>query len=551
MTDRSADDIRQRVQERVAQEAADAADSAPGSLDGGGSGSAARRAGSPGACGDETSSGGIDSAFIRACLFENELGDGRLYAAIHRDRLIFCKSSEEWYVWTGHHWERDIMGRALTAVEEVVAHYLAEYRRVGKEISDAVSAGEDAKSQKLTRLNDLHDALVKRAIQLRGDRRRTACLKWAHTIDAPLAVTGEELDEKPMLFPCANGVIDLETGRLLPGRPNDYLVKSSPIAWEGIDAPCPLWEKTLIEIFNGSKPLVSYLRRLLGYGMTGLVTEKVFPVLYGKTGWNGRSLIVDTVRRVMGNLAGAIPSEMLLSQRFAKSASGPSPDIMGLKGIRLAVASEIDEDQRFSAARIKWLTGRDELVGRNPHDTHQTRFYPTHKLILMTNTQPEAPASDTAFWYRVALIPFDISFVNRDPQEPYERRAVLDLDRCIIAEAPGILAWLVRGCLEWQRDGLSPPREVTDATAKYRLDEDLVADYIYECCDIGDPNAEEAATALYGRFSEWYKSNIGPKPRSGTWFGKQLGKKYEKRKSNGRVIYQGIALKSAYTPADQ
>ncbi len=146
-------------------------------------------------------------------------------------------------------------------------------------------------------------------------------------------------------------------------------------------SPVDLWEKTLLQIFNGCQPLVDYIRRLFGYSMTGLVTEKVFPVLYGKTGWNGRSMIMETVRKVIGEFAHSIPSEMLLAQRFGRSSSGPSPDIMALKGIRLAYGSEIDENQSFSVARIKGLTGKDEIVGRNPHAAYQTNFSPTHKLF--------------------------------------------------------------------------------------------------------------------------------------------------------------------------
>jgi putative DNA primase/helicase len=251
---------------------------------------------------------------------------------------------------------------------------------------------------------------------------------------------------------------------------------------------------------------------------------------------------VETISYVMGELAGSIPSEMLLSQKFAKSASGPSPDIMSLKGVRMAFASEIDEGQKFSAARVKWLTGKDELVGRNPHEKYQTHFDPTHKLFVMTNTQPTAPPNDKAFWERLHLVPFLISFVNRDPQESHERRAILDLDKQVLKEAPGILSWLVRGCLLWQKHGLKPPREITKATEEYRKNEDLLADWNDECC-IREPGAKDKATNLYQSFVQWYHDNIGKKEPSGTWFGKQLAQKYEKSKSHGVIMYHGIALK--------
>jgi putative DNA primase/helicase len=345
-----------------------------------------------------------------------------------------------------------------------------------------------------------------------------------------------------MLFACANGVIDLETGVLRPGRPEDLITLASPAEFKGIDCPAPIWERTLTEIFAGQEIIIPYLQRLFGYAMTGSVREKVFPLFYGATGWNGRSLIIETVNHVMGSMAGSIQSEMLLSQRFAKSSAAPSPDIIALKGLRMAFASEIDEGQKFSAAKIKWLTGKDELIGRSPHDKYSTRFDPTHKLFLMTNTQPEAPANDKAFWERVHLIPFKISFVNRDPQEPYERRAILDLDQQLRKEESGILAWLVRGCLFYQQKGLTPPLEITKATEEYRKGEDVLADFIEECC-IREDGAKGKASDLYQRYVKWYHDNVGEKERTGTWFGKQLRQKFPKSKSNGVVIYQGIALK--------
>jgi len=508
MTDNS--DIRKQVQDRIDREALQASPAA-----------------------DEPK---ITSKLIQECLFANEMGDGVLYATLFRDRYLYCKNTQEWYDWSGHSWKLDRMNRSLADVEKIVEHYLAEHRGLAARISE-LAAGDDAVSKIKRQQHDL----LKRVSQLRGSKRRRACLEFAHTISNPLAIEGEEFDSKPMLFPCANGVIDLETGKLKPGRPRDYLTKSSPVSYAGIDEPAPLWEKSLLEIFNGNGDMVSYIRRLFGYAITGLTNEKVFPVLYGRTGWNGRSLIVETISNVMGDLAGSIPSEMLLSPKFAKSSSSPSSDLMSLKGIRMAFASEVDEFQRFSAAKIKWLTGNDELVGRTPYDKYSTRFIPTHKLILMTNNQPQAPPNDRAFWERLHLIPFFVSFVKREIRETHEHRAILDLNKQLLKEVPGILSWLVRGCLEWQREGLRPPREVTEATEQYRRNEDILADFIDECCR-KEPCAKEKSAILYARFIEWYHDNIGKSEPSGTWFGKHMTQKFDKIKSDGCVVYQGIAL---------
>lgn len=512
------DDIRQQVQERVAAEAAQIP-------------------------ADEEQK--IDSKFIIECLYANSMGDGMLFAALFRDKFLYCKSQKEWYKWGGHCWKLDVMDEALAAVDCVAKKYLEEYKRTASEMAKLAATGTDAKEE-INKLRGISNKLLERVRQLRGDNRRTACLKFAHTIENPLAISGEEFDNKPMLFPCANGVIDLETGKIKPGKPSDYLTLASPVEFTSIDEPAPLWEKSLLQIYNcdreeSDKSMVEYLQRLYGYSMTGLVQEKVFPVLYGKTGWNGRSLIVETISAVMGSLAGSIPSEMLLTQKFAKSSSGPSPDIMSLKGIRFAFASEIDEGQRFSAAKIKWLTGRDELQGRWPNDKRPIRFAPTHKLFVMTNVQPEAPPDDKAFWERLHLIPHDISFVNREPQDSYERRAIPTLDKQLENERSGILAWLVRGCLLWQRDGLNPPTQIMDVTEEYRRNEDTLADFIEECC-ILEPGAKEKGSKLYERFVKWYNANIGKKEWSGTKFGKRMSKKFSKNKSEGCNVYHGIAL---------
>ena len=511
------DDIKRQVRERIDEEAAQAPATAP------------------------DSGPKIDSKFISDCIFANALGDGTMYATLFRDKLLYCKNMQEWFEWTGHRWQRDIMGRSLAAVELVVRKYLGEYKRLAGEIAGVVVDGDDEGQAKVKKLRKSQHDLLNRASKLRDDRRRTACLKFAHTIEDPLAITGDEFDQKPNLFPCANGVIDLVRGTLIDGRPGDYLSMASPVDFKSIDEPAVLWEKTLLEIFSGDEEMVAYIQRLFGYAMTGLIHEKVFPVFYGKGGWNGRSLIIETISYVMGSLAGSIPSEMLLSSKYVKASSGPSPDVMSLKGMRLTFASETDEGQKFSASKVKWLTGKDELNGRNPHDKYSTRFQPTHKLFLMTNSQPQAPANDKAFWERLHLIPFTLSFVNRDPQDATERRAILDLDQKLLKEAPGIFAWLVRGCLLWRKHGLKPPRKVTDATEKYRRNEDLLADFIDECC-LREPGAKGKASVLYGRFVSWYHDNIGTKEPSGTWFGKQLSQKYDKSKSEGCVIYIGITL---------
>ena len=150
---------------------------------------------------------------------------------------------------------------------------------------------------------------------------------------------------------------------------------------------------------------------------------------------------------------------------------------------------------------------------------------------------------DFAFWERVHLIPFTISFVDRAVQSDRERPADKNLREKLLREDSGILGWLIRGSLQWQRQGLNPPQAVLEATAGYRRDEDLLADFIDECCNLGR-YLEVGAKELYESFSIWFESNVSKKILSQKKFGSLMRRKFEhKRGSTGRVVYQGLDLR--------
>mgnify|MGYP000457002986 CR=1 FL=1 len=469
---------------------------------------------------------------LKECFDAAELGDGLVYAILHEGFFIYNKSAQEWLRWNGQSWDLDIMDLALANVEAVANVYAGALQ----EIMEA-EAPDESEQERQKRKIKLYN---KRITKLRTERGRQNCLKFATTNPSKTtATTGDIFDQNPWLLACKNGVVDLRTGELYPGQPGDYISKASPVAYPGIEAPCPTWDKTLREIFGEETDIISYMARLFGYAITGLSSENVLPVLWGQ-GRNGKTTIVEVISRILGPLAAPIQAEMLLDQGRNRSSAGPSPDIMALRGLRLAFASEADEGRKFSPSRIKWLSGSDTLVGRAPHDRRETTFSPSHTLILLTNHKPHAPSSDFAFWERVHLIPFNYSFVDRAPQKDNEFRADKDLSDKLEAEATGILAWMVRGCLQWQQMGLNPPDIIRDATDEYRRDEDLLADFIEDRCYI-HPDAFVHASALYDDFKQWFENNVSKRPFSQKKFGNLLKDRFEKEKK-GTVIYHGLRL---------
>lgn len=479
----------------------------------------------------------IDSKFIISCLNANEIGDGNLYAALNKDNFIFNKTSNEWYSWAGHHWDRDVMNASVAEVEKVSDRYLQEYSNLSEQIKFAAAAGD---TEKIKNMESDKERILKRVSRLRSQRGRINCLACACTSRNPISVYGDEFDLNPYVLACKNGVINLLTGEATPGIPEDYIFKACPHEWAGINEPCPEFEKFLDTIFESNQDLVSFMQRLLGYSIAGITHENKFVIFYGQ-GRNGKSVLVETILHALGPLASPIQSEMLLDQGRSRSSAGPSPDILSLKGLRMAFASETDEGRQFSSSKVKWMSGGDTLVGRLPHDRYETHFLPSHTLYLLTNNKPHASSYDFALWERMLLIPFRLSFVNREPRLENERLADLYIKDKLKKEVSGILAWLVRGFISWSEIGLSPPAIIKDATEEYKREEDILEDFIEEYC-YRDTEIKIEASNLYDAFNEWFLKNVSKKGLSQKKFGRLMRKAGFDKVKSGTYAYIGLGL---------
>jgi len=478
-----------------------------------------------------------DLAFALECWGNNVAGDGEFYKELYRNDFVFNKSMDSWMAWADHHWQIDKMGYAVASVAGVAAAYTAAAIKLSKKIREL---DDDDPQEK--KLKSQRKAYNKRAWDLKDGQRANKVLFYVHNSYGSLAIDGSEVDRDPWKLPCVNGVINLKTGELEPGRQEDYLLKASPVAWpdDGIDADSTEWENTLLEIFSGNQNLVDFFRQICGYALVGEVFESVIIVMTGR-GRNGKSMIVETISKILGQLAGAIRSEMLLEQSRSANSSAPSPDIMALRGNRMAFASETDEGRRISSSRVKWLTGNDTLTGRNPHDKYEVRFKPSHTIFLLTNNRPKIPAEDFAMWERMILFPFEVSFVDREPKNENEKWADPKLAKRLENILPNILAWMVRGCLEWQRAGrLKRPSVVRMAVKDYQRDEDNIGTFIEDCCVVG-PEYKVGSSAVYSIFETWWPKNISNRVPKHKWFGNLFSKRFEKRKTP-LTTYFGVGL---------
>ncbi len=483
----------------------------------------------------------LSDDFIMKCLKANRVGDAMLYNALHRGRYVFVKRWVRFIRWAGHHWQEDIMETAQASIESVCEEYLRVVANLGKQADDAVG---DEKAL----LERKREDLLKRVSSLRAPSGREQLLKCTHTIADPLAITGDELDQQPYLLACQNGVIDLRSGEFRDGRPQDYVLNACPIKWEGIDAPCPTFEKFIYSCHENDN-IVAFLQRALGYGIMGARDDHYWFVFYGARGRNGKDTLFKILTAILGDdLASTIDTALLLDTKHVRSSAGPSPDVLALRGKRMAFATEAEDGQKFAMSKIKWLTGGSNLMARGLQDKLYTTWKQTHLLFLLTNEIPRAKADDDAFWTRTLAVPWKLRFVDK-PTTPDERPRDPKMEHKLMKELSGILAWLVRGCLAYQKDGLQPPEEVLACTRDRRTAFDDVGRFLEECCEReqvpegGDSALRTSATDLLNAFNWWLNKNVDSSyVYSARRLGDILGKKGIPKKKSGGMVYLGVRL---------
>lgn len=481
----------------------------------------------------------ISSQDIIDALKANEDGDAWLFREINRHRLCYDHSRRLWHIWNKHYWKEDDVGNALAEIESVVDIYADEASRQAQFKIDATKNGDNDSANKS---EQIEKELLSRIHMLQTLRRKKNILTLASSGYHSLGISGDQWDSDPFLVGCNNAVIDLRTGQARPGNSSDYIKTVAPTDWQGIDAKAPVFQQFLKDVFNDEMDLITFIQRLFGFACSGLSNEHIFPILWGG-GRNGKGTLFETIREVTGALSGPIQSEMLLKQTFTRSSAGPSPDIMSLHGKRIVWANETDEGRKLNVSKVKWLAGEDTLVGRHVQGKKEIRFKPTHTLFLQTNHKPRIPADDQAIWQRVLLIPFNMSFVD-DPKKANERKRDPYMRQKLVSEAPGILAWLVKGFIEYYNYGLNPPELVKANTEKYREDEDVLGQFISERCSISKSSKQQAGP-LHTAYKAWCESN-SYKPLGSRKFGERMVEKYD-RVDEGCRYYMGIELNATST----
>lgn len=414
-----------------------------------------------------------------------DAGNAELFASLHENRVRYDHKRERWFVWWKHWWIEDS--------NETVVQWAKRAARLRVQCAGTLCEKEQKKEESWALHSESRSGLE-------------ATLRLARS-EAPLADEGDSWDADPFLLGVANGVVNLRTGELRSGKPADKITLHSSVAFDP-KASAPRWEQFLKEIFEDDLALIDYVHRAVGYSATGDVREQCLFLCYG-IGANGKTTFLDVLNYAMGDYAGNLPFTAL----ELKARSEIPNEIAGLRGRRFVTAIETNESARLNEARIKALTGCDPITARFLFREWFT-FVPTAKLWLAFNNKPQVADDSKGFWRRPRIIPFIHQFGEKGEADPTLRSTLR-------AEAPGILAWIVRGCLKWQAEGLEAPERVKAATEAYREESNPLADYLAEKC-ILHSNAQVGVGPLYLDYRDWAQVNGEGTPLSRTAFSKCL-----------------------------
>lgn len=473
-----------------------------------------------------------------------DLGNARILVRLTGNDVRWCPSmpgDDGWMIWDGSKWMPDTT-RHVYRLADMVA---PEWRtRAPMKNTDLTLSKEEEEAQ------ELRKKMLAWADKCESERGYRAMIEMFKSRPR-IAVTIESWNADPLLVNTPDATYDLGRGRGYRPRREDLITRMTATGASLDD--CPLWRRFVLQIMGGvvsegktptteevdaayadpqnknAVGLVKFLQRATGYSLTGDASEQCLFIAYG-SGGNGKGVFFNTVKAIMGTYATGARVETFVDRK----AGGIPNDLAALAGARFVLCSEPEENAELDEGLIKMVTGQDTVTARFLNREFFD-YIPQFKLWMMTNHKPKIKGTDNGIWRRMRLIPFEVSI----PKEKQD----MTLSERLKAEWPAILRWMIQGMKDWRKERLNPPPEVLAASAHYRREMDVLADFLEDRCDV-----ELMATAnnveLYASYQEWAKDN-GMRPRSQSMLSRSLvsrGFKQASDRSHGRQ-WEGLRLR--------
>ena len=398
-------------------------------------------------------------------------GTSRLYADVFKNHLRYVPQRKTWYYYDGVRWKEDVGG---------------------------MIAMEQCKSLVLEMLRysvDFHNSdYTAYCNKLQTRRNRLIILNDAQSV---YPVDMSCFDNNRYLFNCENGTINLKTMEFRHHRPKDYITKLAPVCYKP-KARCIRFEQFIDEIMSGDSDKAKFVRKILGYAMSGDTRYECMFILYGATTRNGKGTLMESILNVLGDYGKAVKPETI-AVKNSNNSSGPSEDIARLAGLRMANISEPGKGMVINAAQVKSMTGNDTINARFLHE-NSFDFKPQFKLYINTNYLPVVNDMTLFSSNRLFIIPFDRHF------ETWEQDKTLKAEFMENQAKSAILNWLIEGYIDLRNEGMAPPESVVSATDEYSLESDKIQLFADECL-VKTGNTDVRTSEVYSAYKAWCSVN--------------------------------------------
>lgn len=517
---------------------------------------------------------------------ETDIGNARRFLARYGDQVRHV-THVGFHGYIGGRWLEDASG----AVVRQLAHKAAEWINEEAILLDcteeeraAIEAGrlaldaqktmgkkdKDWDAERLTEF-EKHQVAIDRMAKVEKDRagRMSSRHAWAKRSASTSAINNmltevtpyvscevNDLNRDLYAFNCHSGTLRFVESeadgkrswrvRLDPHRPRDLVSKLAPVRFNPT-ASAPMFMRFLQKVMP-NVDLRNFLQRYAGYSLLGLTVEQCLVFFYG-AGRNGKSTFVDVLIEILGDYAIAMSIDSFAGESRRGGAEA-TPDLARLPGARLVAASEPEMGTHLKDALIKTLTGGEPVAVRRLHQDF-FELIPQFKIILSGNHKPIIRDDSDGIWRRVHLVPWEIQIAEDEVDR--------DLKRKLLTEREGILAWMVKGALDYLDGGLMVPEGVRAATQEYREESDPIGAFIRNGCIVtGSDNDRSSPEDLFIGYTNFAKreglsefkqptfSKRLPDQTRKSWKGPDdLMHQFRKGKS-GTTIYYGITVKPQY-----
>lgn len=468
--------------------------------------------------------GSTDAAGLRPSDYSN-LAQARIFERRNAGRVLY-NSGLGWLVWDN----------SKFAADEAAAHRRfhaltdAQLVQVREDIKAAAAAGIDGGSADAKAKQDAAKAYLKFIIAQRSGAAIRATLGEAqHLCDVPV----EKLDSNAFLLNCPGCTVDLRTGKSKPNDPADKCTKACAVDPGSTGAA--LWQTFVQRFTCGDAALADYLQQVAGAAAVGRVYQEQLIIAYG-SGGNGKSTFFNVLARVLGSYAGTLSADALT----ANPNRNKLPELAELRGKRLVLAAELEEGTRLDVSMLKRLCSTD-AVHAEPKYKQPFEFIPSHTCVLFTNFLPKVGSSDAGTWSRLVVVPCRAKFRNTSGE-------IKDMAGHLFDHAGGaVLSWIVEGARRFIAADykLDPPPCVREAVEEYKADNDWLAHFLEDCCEIGKDYSVPAGQLL-SVYRGWSQETHEFTRRQDEFKAALEGAGFFRKRVTNGIFYFGLKLNKDY-----